>query len=178
VTVRTIARCWHPRTGITAFLLLSTTTELVVLNLIPQHDPQPDPQLASHGHARFPHTLLHQFAAVESLQLRCGMRSRLTPEKPQQRVTLFAQPTEPLSPSTGIFTWNHSHIFARNSFESCTGAAWAFTYGDNFGDLYTRQWECAKRRCEPARRAIVPKCSQVGELRKYRGKRKSVSSVS
>src|SRR5882762_11139255 len=72
----------------------------------------------------------------------------------------------------------HVVAFARNSFESCTGAAWAFTYGDNSGDLYTRQWECAKRRCEPARRAIVPKCSQVGGLRKCRGKRKSVSSVS
>src|SRR6266436_6854412 len=94
-------------------LLLSTTTELVVLNLIAQHDPQPDPELASHRHTRFPQTLVHQFAAVKTLQLRilaCGMRSRLTPEKPQQRVTLFAQPTKPLSPSTGIFTWNHSHI--------------------------------------------------------------------
>src|SRR6266436_7306975 len=50
VTVRTIPRFWHPRTGFTAFLLLlSTTTELVVLNLIPQHDPQSDPELASHG---------------------------------------------------------------------------------------------------------------------------------
>jgi hypothetical protein len=38
VTVRTIPRFWHPRTGITAFLLhLPTTAELVVLNLIPQH---------------------------------------------------------------------------------------------------------------------------------------------
>ena len=44
VTVRTIRRFWHSRTGITAFLLLlSTTTELVVINLVPQHDPQPDP---------------------------------------------------------------------------------------------------------------------------------------
>src|SRR5258707_12281843 len=114
VTVRTIRRFWHPRTGFTAFLLLlSTTTELVVLNLIPQHDPQPDPELASHRHTCLPQTLLHQFAAVKTLQLRIlagGMRSRLTPEKPQQRVTLFAQPTEPLSRSTGIFTWNHSHI--------------------------------------------------------------------
>ena len=37
VTFRTILRFWSPRTGITAFLLLlSATTELVVLNLIPQ----------------------------------------------------------------------------------------------------------------------------------------------
>jgi hypothetical protein len=34
VTFRTIPRFWHPRTGVTAFLLLlSTTTELVVFNL-------------------------------------------------------------------------------------------------------------------------------------------------
>ena len=51
MTGRTIGRFWHPRTGITAFLLLlSATTELGVLNLIPQHDPQPDPQLARHRH--------------------------------------------------------------------------------------------------------------------------------
>ena len=35
---------------------------------------------------------------------------RLTPEKTQQRVTLFTQPTEPLPPATRIFTWNQSHI--------------------------------------------------------------------
>jgi hypothetical protein len=44
---------------ISAFLLhLSTTTELVVLNLIPQHDPHPDSQLASYGHSGFPQTFL------------------------------------------------------------------------------------------------------------------------
>ncbi len=59
VTFRTIPRFWHLRTRTTAFLLLlSTTTELVVLNLIPQHDPQPDPELASYGHARLPQTFL------------------------------------------------------------------------------------------------------------------------
>ncbi len=35
------------RTGFTA-LLLSTTTELFIINLIAQHDPQPDSQLARH----------------------------------------------------------------------------------------------------------------------------------
>src|SRR5580658_7938604 len=114
VTFRTIARFWHPRTGITAFLrLLSTTTELLVLNLIPQHDPQPDPQLARHRHTGLPQALLHQFAAVKTLQLwilACRVRPRLSPEKTQQRITLFTQTTEPLSSSTGIFTWNHSYI--------------------------------------------------------------------
>ena len=63
----------------------------------------------------------------------------------------------------------HIVAFARNTFEGCTGSAWTFTHGDNFGHLYTRQGERTKRRCELARRAIVPKCSPVGELRKYRG---------
>jgi hypothetical protein len=83
VTRRTIPRFRHPRTGITVFL--SATTELVVINLVPQHDPQPDPELASHGHSRLPQTLLDQFAAVETLQLRIppdSVCSRLTPEKP------------------------------------------------------------------------------------------------
>jgi hypothetical protein len=93
VTVRTIPRFWHPRTGITAFpLLLSTTTELVIVNLIPQHDPQPDLQFASHRRARLPQTFLHQFAAIEALQLRIStdsMSTRLAPEKSQQPADLF-----------------------------------------------------------------------------------------
>src|SRR5260221_12831123 len=101
VTFRTIPRFWHPRTGITAFLLLlSTTTELVVLDLIPQHDPQSDPEFASHGHTRFPQTFLYQFAAEKTLQIRIlagGRRPNLSPEQPQRRVTLFAQAHEPLS---------------------------------------------------------------------------------
>jgi hypothetical protein len=59
VTVRTIARSRHPRTGITAVLLhLSTTTELVILNLVPQHDPQPNPEFASGGDPRLTQTFL------------------------------------------------------------------------------------------------------------------------
>src|SRR5258708_26282311 len=84
-------------------LLLSTTTELVVLNLIPQHDPQSDSELASHRHTRFPQTLVHQFAAVKTLQLpilSCGMRSPLTPQKPQHRCILFSESTEPLLPAS------------------------------------------------------------------------------
>jgi hypothetical protein len=38
------------------------------------------------------------------------MRSRLTPEKAQQRIALFTQPPEPLSPSTGVFPRNQPHI--------------------------------------------------------------------
>src|SRR5450755_2211288 len=86
--VRNITRFWHPRTGITAFLLhLSRTTELVALNAIPQHDPHPDFQLASHRCSRFPETFLDEFAAVKLFQLRIPayrMDRCFTPEKSQQ----------------------------------------------------------------------------------------------
>jgi hypothetical protein len=46
VTVRTIPEFKHSRTGCTTLLLLSATAELFMINLVPQHDPQADPQLA------------------------------------------------------------------------------------------------------------------------------------
>jgi hypothetical protein len=89
-----MTRFWHPRTGTTAPLPhLSTTTELVIINLIPQQDPQSDPQFASYGYSRLPHTFLDQFAAVKTLQLRIPVyrvHRRLAPKKPPQRIALFA----------------------------------------------------------------------------------------
>src|SRR5271170_1336317 len=73
VTIRTKPRFKHPRTGITA-VLLPTTTELFIIDLLAQHDPQPDSQLAGHRHARLPQTLLHQFAAIAPLQLGIAAR--------------------------------------------------------------------------------------------------------
>ena len=92
VTVRTIRDFKHPRTGCTALLLLSATTELFVINFIPQHDPQPDPQLAGHRHACLPQSFLRQFAAVETLQLRITayrMSTGFTRQESQQRAALF-----------------------------------------------------------------------------------------
>lgn len=58
----------HSRTGTTVFLTpLSATTELFIVNLVPQHDPEPDPEFASYGNPGFPQTFLDQFAAVETL---------------------------------------------------------------------------------------------------------------
>jgi hypothetical protein len=90
-------RCWHPRTGITTFRLhLPTTTELVVRDAIPQHDPHPDSQLARHGCSRLSETFLDQFAAVKLFQL-CSpanrMDGRFTPEESQQRIALFGKAT-------------------------------------------------------------------------------------
>ena len=60
VTLRTITPSRHSRTGTTASLLpLSTTTELLIINLIPQHDPQPNPEFSRCSDSRFPQTLLH-----------------------------------------------------------------------------------------------------------------------
>ena len=42
------------RTGCTTLVLLSATTELLVVNLVPQHDPQADPELAGYRHALSP----------------------------------------------------------------------------------------------------------------------------
>lgn len=58
VTIRTKARFRHPRTDGTA-LLLSTTTELLVIDLVAQHDPQANAQLAGHRRSGFPQALLY-----------------------------------------------------------------------------------------------------------------------
>jgi hypothetical protein len=65
---RTIARFRRPGSaGAAVLLLLSTTTELVIVTLVPQHDRQPNPELASHSHSLFPQTFLNQTAVVETL---------------------------------------------------------------------------------------------------------------
>src|SRR5580704_4734369 len=105
---------WHPRTGTTAFLPhLAAATELLVINLVAQHDPQPDPQLASGSHSRFAQSLLCQLAPVEALQLWISayrVNGCFAPEKTQEWVTLLAQPTEPLLTATGVLTGNHPHV--------------------------------------------------------------------
>ena len=113
VTVRTIPDFKHPRTGITAWLLLSATTEFLVIDLIAQHDPQTNAQLAGCRHAGFPQPLLHQFAAIESLQLGIAayrMSAGLIPKKAQERTALFGQCAQPLVRSAGVFAWNQSHV--------------------------------------------------------------------
>jgi len=91
VTIPTKPRFKHPRTGRTA-VLLSTTTEFFVIDLVPQHDPQADSQLARHRHACLPQPLLHEFTAIEPLQLGIAARrvnAGLVPEKAQQRIALL-----------------------------------------------------------------------------------------
>jgi hypothetical protein len=115
VTIRTIRRFWHPRTGCTAVLLLSATTELFVINLVPQHDPQADPEFARHRYTRFPQSFPNQFAAVETLQLRIAthrMSSGLTPQKAQQWTALFRDSTEPPLSAARVFPRNKPYVTA------------------------------------------------------------------
>jgi hypothetical protein len=76
--------------------LPSATAELVVLHLIAQHDPQPNPQLATGRHFRFPQSFLRQLAAVKALRLHIlpqRMTGGFASKKAQHGVALFRQPT-------------------------------------------------------------------------------------
>jgi hypothetical protein len=109
---RTKPRFKHPRTDGTA-LLLSTTTALFIIDLIAQHEPQADSQLARHRHARLAQPFLHQFVAIEPLQLgiaACRVSAGLVPEKTQQRTALLGSGAESLPGATGVFAWNQAHI--------------------------------------------------------------------
>ena len=93
---------WHPRTGTTAFLPhLAAATELLVIDLVAQQDPQPNSEFTSRRDPGFTQPLLGQLAPIEALQLRVSAYSvygGLAPEKAQQWVALFAQPAESLRP--------------------------------------------------------------------------------
>src|SRR5215470_4451524 len=100
-------RFWHPRTGCTALLLLPATAELFIINLVPQHNPQSDPELARHRHACLPQTFLNQFAAIETFQLwitAYRVSAGFTPQESQQRTALLRYFTEPLSSSAGALS--------------------------------------------------------------------------
>src|SRR5580692_7222827 len=71
VTFRTITPSRHPHTGSTAFLLhLSTTTEFLIIDLVSQHDPQPNPEFSCCSDSRFSQTLLDEFAPIERTEFR------------------------------------------------------------------------------------------------------------
>jgi hypothetical protein len=68
---RTIVVGRHPRPDSTAFLQhMSAAAELFVINLVAQHDPEPDSEFTSCCDSRFSQTLLHlgEFRAAGSPQ--------------------------------------------------------------------------------------------------------------
>jgi len=81
---------------------LAATAELLVINLVTHHDPESDPEFSSCGDSGFPQPFLHQFAPIETFQLRIPLdrvHRRFTPQITQQRVPLFAHRTQPLPAS-------------------------------------------------------------------------------
>ena len=100
--------------GTTVFLSqLSATTELLVINLVTQQNPESDPQLSCDCYFRFPQTFLHHLVLVKTLQLRIlanRMTHRFTPQKTKKRIPLFTQSPQSLPPSAGVFARDQSHI--------------------------------------------------------------------
>ena len=69
--------------------------------------------VAGDGCSRLSEAFLDQFAAVKLFQLRLPayrMDGRFTPEESQQRIALFCQSTEALSPPTGIFARDDPYV--------------------------------------------------------------------
>ena len=63
---------------------LPAATELLVIDLVTQQDPESDPQLSCRCHFRLPQTSLHQLVLIKTLQLRIlanCMSHRFTPQK-------------------------------------------------------------------------------------------------
>jgi hypothetical protein len=70
----------------------ATTAELRVVNLIAQHDPETNPQFPRRRDAGFRESLLPDLPSIEASQVGIashGMRGRLAPDKPEERVALF-----------------------------------------------------------------------------------------
>src|ERR1700751_2221819 len=104
----------HSRMGTTVLLSqLSATTELLVIDLVTQQDPESDSQLSCGCHFRFPQTFLHQLVLIKTLQLRIlanCMSHRFAPQKTKKRIPLFAQTAQSLPASAGVFARDQSHI--------------------------------------------------------------------
>jgi hypothetical protein len=91
----------------------ATTAELSVVNLIAQHEPETNPQLSRRRDARLRESLLCHLPSIEALQVRIpshGMGRRLAPEKPQERVALFAERAQTLPSAARVLTRDHAHI--------------------------------------------------------------------
>ena len=48
---------------------LSAATELLIIDLVTQQDPEPDPQLSCGCYFRLPQPFLHQLVLIKTLQL-------------------------------------------------------------------------------------------------------------
>ena len=63
---------------------LATPAEFLVVDVIAQHDPEPNAELPGGRDAGFPHALLSEFSTIEPLQRRVtadGRHGGITPEE-------------------------------------------------------------------------------------------------
>src|SRR5215813_10764097 len=67
---RTTVEIRHSHMGFPFRPQLSAAAELLVINLVAQHNPQPDPQFAGGRDPGLAHSLGNELAAIESFQLR------------------------------------------------------------------------------------------------------------
>src|SRR2546422_1801892 len=91
----------------------ATTAELRVIDPIAQHDPEPNPQLPRRRDAGLRESLLRDLPSIEPLEVRIpphGMRGRLAPEKPQERIPLFAEGAEPLPLPARVLPRDHADV--------------------------------------------------------------------
>jgi len=92
---------------------LSAAAELLVIDLVTRHDPEPNPEFASCGDSRLSQSFLDQFAPIEAFQFRIspyGVHRRLAPQKSQQGVALLAECAQPLSAPAGGLPGDHPNV--------------------------------------------------------------------
>src|SRR5260221_11290204 len=90
-----------------------TTAEFCVVNLIAQHDPETNAQLPRRSDAGLRESFLHDLPTIETLELGIAshsMRGRLAPEKPQDRIALFAEPPESLPCAARVLARDHTDV--------------------------------------------------------------------
>src|SRR5215813_1255271 len=63
---RTTVESRHSRMGFPCLPQPSAAAELFVVNLVAQHDPQPDPQFAGRRYPRLAHSFLDELAPIET----------------------------------------------------------------------------------------------------------------
>ena len=113
LTTKTIAHTGLPaRTLRSRLPPWAATAELAVINVVTQHNPQPNPQLPRRRDSSLRDAFLDELAPVETLQFHIlpdRMQGGFAPEKPQERIPFLLR-AEPLPRTTGVFTRDHPHV--------------------------------------------------------------------
>src|SRR2546430_14907407 len=118
---RTTVEIRHSRMGFPILPQLSTTAEFFVLDLVAQHNPEPDSKFPGRRDPGLAHSFLDQLATIESFQLRVfsyGMQRRFGPQIAQQRIALLGQGPQPLSLAATVLTRDHPDIVTTISSKS------------------------------------------------------------